>query len=228
VVLASSKTAAEIKVLQYEMGLSHWPAIVENGAGSLGDGAPACYGDLRGLLDRLPRRLRQSFKGFGDMTVAEVVDSTGLSPQEAQRAMQRDFSEPGLWIGSDADEQAFLDALGKYGVTGRKGGRFLTLSFGATKADQMAAILARFAPRHSVALGDAPNDVEMLQTAEFGIIVANPHRAALLPLKGEESGKIYRTPEAGPTGWTRAIMALLDRLDLPSVAPLTSGQNHHG
>ena len=104
----------------------------------------------------------------------------------------------------------------------------MTLSFGATKADQMAAILSRFMPRHSVALGDAPNDTEMLEAAEFGIIVANPHRAPLPPLAGEENGQILRTSEAGPAGWNGAIMALLDRLDLPSSAPLTSGHQHHG
>ena len=227
VVLASSKTAAEIEVLQHDMGLSYWPAIVENGAGVLGGEAPARYSDLRAVIDKVPARLRSCFKGFGDMTVAEVTGCTGLPPEEAQRAKQRVFSEPGLWVGNHADELAFLHALAQYGVTVRTGGRFMTLSFGATKADQMAAILARFVPRHSVALGDAPNDVEMLETAECGIIVANPYRASLPPLAGEANGKICRTSEAGPTGWNNAIMALLDRLGLPSSAPLTSGLQNH-
>ena len=230
VILASSKTAAEIEVLQRDMGLDHWPAIVENGAGMLGDDTPSQYDDLRAVVDEMPVRLRRCFKGFGDMSVTDVVGCTGLSPQDAKRARQRAFSEPGLWLGTDADASEFFLALGARGVTARLGGRFMTLSFGATKADQMAAILARFAPRHSVALGDAPNDTEMLEAAEIGIIVANPHRPPLPPVPGEAIGKIRRTTQAGPVGWNSAMIDLLDHLDLPSSAalPLSSGQQNHG
>lgn len=214
VVLASSKTAAEITVLQREIGLSHWPAIVENGAGMLGDASGAQYPQLRAALDQLPQDLRRAFTGFGDMTVQEVADCTGLSSADAERAKDRRFSEPGLWSGSQGDQDRFLHALAQMGITARRGGRFLTLSYGGTKADQMARILAQYPAPHSIALGDAPNDVEMLETAEFGVIINNPHNAPLPPLSGESTGRINRTIESGPLGWNTAIMALLNRLNL--------------
>ena len=214
VVLASSKTASEIAVLQDAMGLAHWPAIVENGAGVLGDGAPSRHGELRGALGRVPGDLRRHFTGFGDMTPAEVAACTGLAPQDAARARARMFSEPGLWSGSDADRARFLAALAREGVTARQGGRFLTLSFGRTKADRMAEIVARYRPAHTIALGDAPNDIEMLEAADQGIIVANPHAPPMPALPGEATGRIRRTRQAGPSGWNTAILDALDRLGL--------------
>ncbi|MDE4132150.1 HAD-IIB family hydrolase [Phaeobacter sp. QD34_3] len=214
VVLASSKTAAEITVLQREMGLSDYPAIVENGAGILGEETPPKYECLRVALDQTPADLRQQFRGFGDMSVAEIIDVTGLSSEQAARAEQRMFSEPGLWSGSETERQRFQAALGELGVTARYGGRFLTLSFGGTKADRMEEIIARYRPRHTVALGDAPNDVEMLEKADFGVIIANKYSKSLPVLKNEAEGRVLRTIEAGPSGWNRAMMELLDRLNL--------------
>jgi len=219
VVLASSKTAAEITVLRNEMGLQHWPAIVENGAGRLDadatdTGEQSSYLQLRAALDDVPAFLRSTFQGFGDMSEAQVSDLTGLSPAQARLAMQRRFSEPGMWSGSPEQRAEFLAALSARGVTAREGGRFLTLSFGATKADQMAQIIAELAPRHTVALGDAPNDVEMLEAADYGFLVANPHRDPLPILEGEKSGQISRTTRPGPEGWNLAMLQLLDRLNL--------------
>lgn len=217
VILSSSKTGAEIAALQRDMDLTAYPAIVENGAGLLGDdtgGSPAPYAELRRILDRLPAPLRARFSGFGDMTTAQIAKVTGLTQAQAALAQQRAFSEPGLWLGNDVQRDSFLHHLGQYGVTARMGGRFLTLSFGATKADRMAQLIAEYRPQCTIALGDAPNDVEMLQAADIGVIIANPHHPPLPPLATETQGRIIRTDLAGPTGWNAAILSLLDQYDL--------------
>ncbi len=215
VVLASSKTAAEIAPLQQAMGLAGWLAIAENGAG-LVDGQAHTpryeYTALRRALDLLPQNLRRHFLGFGDMTLDRLMQATGLSPHDASLAQQRAFSEPGLWLGTADQQTAFLSALRDHGVTARLGGRFLTLSFGATKAMRMAEVIAHYRPQVTIALGDAPNDTEMLDAADYGVIIANPHHAPLPPLACEQSGRIMRTSEPGPTGWNIAILNLLDRL----------------
>ncbi|QCO54782.1 HAD-IIB family hydrolase [Pseudorhodobacter turbinis] len=218
VVLASSKTAAEVGALRAELGLQQWPAIVENGAGVLPphvcdtpDNAP--YIALRRALDKAPEALRHLFRGFGDATTAEVAEMTGLPLRDARLAKQRAFSEPGQWSGTDTQKAEFLIYLQNNDVTAQQGGRFLTLSFGGNKADQMRKIIAAYQPQHTIALGDAPNDVQMLKTAEFGVVIANPHRPPLPPLKGEATGHIIRTKAAGPSGWNAAILDLLKRLE---------------
>ncbi|MEH6647240.1 HAD-IIB family hydrolase [Sulfitobacter sp.] len=217
VVLASSKTASEIAVLQQAMGLGGLPAIVENGVGIIGLHAEAVcerYSALRERLDQVPEALRKCFEGFGDMDVARVMSLTRLSEQDAVRARKRAFSEPGVWHGTDADEAAFIDALADLGIAARRGGRFLTLSFGGTKADRMAEIIAHFKPLHSIALGDAPNDIEMLEAADYGVIVANPHHDPLPPLGAERTGRIIRTSKSGPDGWNEAVLKLVEQLNL--------------
>lgn len=219
VVLASSKTAAEIIALRQELGLAEWPAIVENGAGLLPPHSTAlpedaAYRSLRQALNTRPPKGRDCYRGFGDVTVAEIADITGLEVDAAGRAAQRAFSEPGFWSGSDPQLDEFLGDLAQKGITARQGGRFLTLSYGKTKADQMAGIIAQYQPVQTVALGDAPNDVEMLETAGIGIIVANPHRDPLPRLKGEAAGRITRTIQIGPEGWNAAMYDLLARLKL--------------
>lgn len=217
VVLASSKTAPEIVTLRAAMGLAHWPAIVENGAGLLdphSDAIPdaGAYLRLRAVLDGLPPALRTHFRGFGDMTTGDIASATGLTTKAAAQAATRAWSEPGLWTGTPAQMTDFLNALADHNVSAREGGRFLTLSFGTTKADQMAKITARYRPAMTVALGDAPNDVEMLEAADRGVIVANPHRDPLPELDGETSGRIKRTGRAGPEGWNMAVLRLLSEI----------------
>ena len=225
VVLASSKTAAEITLLQHELGLEGNPAIVENGSGVIGlsgETPAGTYRELRRSLETMPDEFRDQYRGFGDMTVEDVAAVTGLTPDAAHRAKRRDFSEPGIWSGSDSDLQAFQTALAEHGITAQQGGRFLTLSFGKTKADAMDEIIAMYRPDHTLALGDAPNDRAMLEKADHGVIVANPHRAPMPKLDGEDSGRITRTDLPGPQGWNAAVTAFLDEL------ALNTGSNAHG
>ncbi|TDK48717.1 HAD-IIB family hydrolase [Antarcticimicrobium luteum] len=214
-VLASSKTAAEVAPLRAEIGFDDWPAIVENGCGLLPPGqadsdGTETYCKIRALLPDLPR----GFRGFGDLSVEEVTEATGLPLAEAARAKTRQSSEPGIWTGTGQGLEEFLAAASALGLTARRGGRFLTLSMGGTKADRMDEILRAHGPRHSIALGDAPNDVEMLQRAEFGVIVSNDHAPPLPALPGEATGHILRTRQQGPQGWAEGISRLLLELDL--------------
>ena len=217
VILASSKTAAEILPLQDALGLSGLPAIVENGAGVLGlnetgEADGAAYARIRATLADLPAELRDKFTGFGDLTAAQVSSLTGLSEPAAEQAKKRHFSEPGQWLGSALDQATFLRTLADQGVYAKQGGRFLTLSLGHTKADRMDEICAHLGSTRTVALGDAPNDIEMLDHAGIGVVIANPHRAALPPLRDEASGRILRPQAPGPVGWNSAMFEVMDRM----------------
>ncbi|GAA0298881.1 HAD-IIB family hydrolase [Rhodovulum strictum] len=215
VILVSSRTAAEIAPLRADLGLADHPAIIENGAGLLEPGAAAPedrgrYDELRAALGRLPASLRAGFHGFGDWDLPMIARRSNLPMAEAELAAKRRFSEPGLWRGSDAQKAAFLDALAAMGVQAREGGRFLKLSFGGTRASRMAEVAARYGTPFTVALGDAPDDADMLEAADLGLVIANPHRPPLPPLAGEAEGRILRIDAPGPLGWTIAMTHVLD------------------
>lgn len=215
-VLASSKTPSEMAPLRTELGFSHCPAIVENGAGILAANeadmaSSGTYEKLIAQLNDLPSTLRAHFVGFSEMSVAQIADDTGLSYDGAARAKERCFSEPGTWHGDDMQLKTFLTALSEQNIAAKKGGRYLTLSFGGNKAARMAEIIAELQSETgtkpvSIALGDAPNDLEMLQAANHGVIILNPAHAGIPELPEEESGQITRSVQPGPNGWNEAVL----------------------
>ena len=109
-IFVTSKTRSEVEALRRDLGVDH-PFVVENGGGVF---FPASYGDwdisgaipydghqvlelgveyaaLRRFLAGLPDTF--SVRGFGDMSVEEVVGLTGLSPEEALRALTCDHTD---------------------------------------------------------------------------------------------------------------------------------------
>lgn len=211
-VLASSKTAAEIAPLRAEMGFADCPAIVENGAGVLPPGAERpgegrTHPRLRAALAALP----PWFEGFSDWGAQEIARRTGLAPPAAARAALRDFSEPGLYTGPKARRAEYLQLLARAGITAAQGGRFLTLSFGGSKAGRMKELAARMpGPPRTIALGDAPNDAAMLRAADHGVIVPNPAHPG--PGLTPDGHRIRLAPAPGPKGWAAAVQDLLAEL----------------
>lgn len=218
-ILASSKTAAEIEPLRAALGFEHCPAIVENGAGQLAAQADATDGQdtyerLLAILNAAPANLRRCFAGFHEWDAHEIARRTNLPLAQARRAAKRAYSEPGLLSGDGAD--ALLNWLVARGVTARRGGRFVTLSFGGRKSDQMSNIIVQYGQDAmrpvSLALGDAPNDIEMLEAADHGVIIANAAHAPIPPLAGEADGRIIRTAACGPKAWNDAVLAWLNAI----------------
>lgn len=217
-ILASSKTAAEIAPLRDALGFSHCSAIVENGAGLLEahaaqpEASRSEYEKIRTALDHMPADLRSLYRGFGDMGVDGIMQTTGLPHDQAMLAAKRAFSEPGLWSGNQEQQDTFEALLAKQDITARSGGRFLTLSFGRTKAGQMKAICKSLfgeAPVTMVALGDAPNDTEMLMAADRAFIISNPHAKPIRFPAGSSTKHIDTIAEKSPIGWNHAVLSIV-------------------
>ncbi|MEQ8825445.1 MAG: HAD-IIB family hydrolase [Filomicrobium sp.] len=231
VILATSKTAAEVSEIADAMGLGT-PAIVENGGGiwfpdhadeglrEALDPAGLTYEEiLRSLVD-LGDKWRSCFTGFSAMSVNDVMRATGLERPAAEKAMLRQHSEPGLWTGTEQELTVFSEAVRESGLQVLQGGRFLHVMGQTNKAARMLELKAAYERLWrgdkvmTAALGDAPNDQEMLETANFGFIIANPNGKQIPILAGEADGRIVRTQEAGPSGWNSAVNGLLDRLGI--------------
>jgi len=217
-ILASSKTAAEIIELRNELGFQHCEAIVENGAGILEPNIDCISGTtthqkLMAVLDTLPSDLRSCFQSFSDWSVQDVVEKTSLSEDGATLAKQRQFSEPGLWSGNESQYNEFQNALALKGISIQQGGRFTTLSFGNDKANQVRTIKNRYATAnvelYSIALGDAPNDIAMLKSVDFGIIIPNPAHDSILAHTDLANSNIVCAERSGSEGWGESLLNVL-------------------
>ncbi|KAA3625882.1 MAG: HAD-IIB family hydrolase [Proteobacteria bacterium] len=231
VVFTTSKTRAEVESLRHSLGIDT-PFIVENGAAifvpeSQFDDVPEHwerrqgyraltlsmpYGELRAVLGSLRARFR--FESLSDMSVARLVNLTGLAERDAANALRREFGEPVLWRDSVDALSRFTSELAARDLAVDSGGRFLHVR--AANADKGSALKLLCAEYQNlwrsvtrvIALGDGDgdNDSSMLAAADLAVTIPSP---------SPDSPSIGETPRIaadreGPEGWSRVMTALAD------------------
>ena len=224
-ILTSSKTRAEMLRLRAELAPG-MPVIFENGCGIATPRADAPgeerierfgpdYASLRAIVEAVRAETGVDFRGFGDMSEAEVAERTGLAPEDAARARAREASEPGVLAGSDGDLEAFRTALAERSLRLVRGGRFLHVMPGADKADAVRRVGAQLRAERpepglvTIAAGDSENDADMLAAADHAVVVRRPD-GSWLEL-GRAHG-VLRSRAVGPAGWAECLDRLLDEL----------------
>ena len=226
----TSKTRAEWRSLQQSIPLAETVSVTENGSAihtprglrlETGNRPQIImlgieYEEIVERINKLPPFLRQHITGFSDMSVAEVAAATGLGTGDALLAKNRQASEPFLWSGSDAQLEELEALMTDADIRIQRGGRFYHFTGHATKQQAMALIKAAFAAGKpdtkivSIALGDGPNDLAMIEAADFGVIMPNPEGVTI------ESSKprIRTAPVPGPQGWVLAVREIFAELGL--------------
>jgi len=94
---------------------------------------------LRVALEDAARACGVTLRTFGQMEVDEIATLTGLSLDQAARALERRYDEPFLVESGDSKKMAAMLRAKKLTVT--KGDRFYHLSGGHTKRDAVEALL---------------------------------------------------------------------------------------
>jgi mannosyl-3-phosphoglycerate phosphatase len=217
VIPVSSKTLAELKEIRKKLHLKG-PAVAENGAviaypGEEPQIAPPGYYLVRDFL--IDRRADPRFDtlGFGDMSLEEVMEHTGLPREDAKRALKRFASEPFLWRGDSEGLSAFRREVADANLRLLQGGRFMHLL-----ADTHKGIALRLVVKHlrkqgkkitrTIALGDSDNDRDMLLAVDNPVIIQRPDGTHLSLAERPEA---LLTDQPGPTGWNQAIEQLIEQ-----------------
>lgn len=236
-ILVSSKTRAEIEPLRRR--LEHQdPFIVENGAAvcvpqglftfplervrtkSSYDvielGMP--YHMLRDVLKQIEDAVETPLHGFGDLSIEDVMQVTGLSHTEATLATMREYDEPFLLEGPQALVEEVCRQIVSRGLRWTKVGRFFHLSGDNDKGEAIELLMRcyqreqrlRFQTRavESVGIGESINDVPLLAAVDHPILIQKLDGSfdtdVLLP-------RLVRTRGMGPTGWNDAMLRLLQQ-----------------
>jgi len=212
VVPVSSKTSAEVRPLMAELGLSG-PAVLEGGPvivwedGSESVTGP-CRADLLDVLHQLQDR-GWGVRGMSEMSIGEVMELTGLGDAAARRAMTRSASEPFVMVGvsSPSGTEGIADAIAELGACLARGGRFSHLL--GRKIDKGAGVRSVLTMIHTgewlgtAAIGDAWNDLPMLQEADIGFLLGNAVEPKAVP------PGITRLEWTGPQGFIDAVGRIL-------------------
>jgi mannosyl-3-phosphoglycerate phosphatase len=246
VIPVTSKTLAELAPLMRELDNAH-PCIAENGglialppgyfAGldryPLQEGyrvieLSSNYEDLLRTARRLRADHQYQFRGFSDMSDAEVAACTGLSVAAATRARRRRCSEPLQWLDTAAAFAQFRQAVETAGLQLVQGGRFWHLMGSHDKASAMQRLCeqyraAGFQGFSTVALGDSPNDIPMLEAVDIPLLIRRPD-GGCLSLQTERPAPCSALP--GPGGWNQMMLQQLDAASADQPRP--AGETQHG
>lgn len=225
-VLNSSKTGPEIRAQREALGNTD-PFVVENGAAviipsrALGNTEEQVvhFGASRDQILRVlgaQRNKGARFRGFSDMSADELAAATGLNPAVAWRAQERLGTEPLIWQGTDDELAHFKQALAAEHLRLLEGGRFFHAMGVCDKADGARFLLNKYKEQYrqhpgdepvlAIALGDGPNDQQMLESADIPVVIRGVKSEELrLP----ETTRVMRSVRPGPEGWNECVLNLL-------------------
>ncbi len=184
----------------------------------------ASYSDLRHTLKEL-RAEGLRVKGFGDMTLQETASFTGLSMADAGLARRREFDEPFIIVqpvpaDGTAEDNVYEDIVNK--VKNRikaKGynftqGEFFHIMGESDKGRAVRILTEQYRRQYggivTAALGDSPNDIEMLRSVDLPVVVQKRDGSydKRIRVKG-----LIRAEGIGPEGWNRAVMEMLNKVN---------------
>lgn len=173
----------------------------------LGTARSACLETLDALRVTHPEYV---FEGYADWSTEQVAKHTNLSIEKAVLSKDRHGTEPIHWHGTDEAYDQFTKNLHKHDLKAVAGGRFIHISSGSDKAKGLLALNELYQQKFpamdvkSVALGDSPNDLGMLNAADIAVVI--PNHTELSP----SGKKVIYADQEGPVGWNTSILAIID------------------
>ena len=242
VIINSSKTRLEVKKLAEDIGLSHFPYIIENGSAliippqystfihhvkdhihlTMLDGqAVWAFGESRNSLCKWLRQVRDEhkwqFEGYQDWNVDQVMAKTGLDEASALLSMKKEFSEPFIWMDSEENFKEFETLVKQAGLNLLKGGRFYHLQGNVNKASYFS-----FFRQYQTYFWPNKRNLSFICLGDNHNDVAMLKQAdypiliksPVNDFPDVEHNKVIHSQAFGAQGWNDEVIQLMNRINL--------------
>jgi len=223
-IFCTSKTRAEIEYFREEMGIGD-PFISENGGAvfipegyfrdvkfdkmiggygviELGTG----YGEIRRVLAEVKRECECEIRGFGDLSVEELMEISGLDRRSAELSKMREYDEPFIMECSVEERDRVLELIRERGLGYTRGGLFSHLVGDNDKGRAVNVLTETFRRNGfggwTVGLGDSCNDFPLLENVDVPVLVRKPG-GGFADFMRED---LVKTEGVGPVGWNQAVL----------------------
>ena len=224
VILCTSKTAAEVKVIRKELNLKD-PYIVENGAAVYGKSLKKVNGEiilgekyeiLEEILNLISKEVDYKLIPLNYLTDSEATDLTGLNGNSLTLMRDRHWSMPFLNPPSFLEKKINI-CCKKFKVNIFKGNRMShLLSINSDKGKAINA-LKKYSNNQDIqiiGLGDSPNDLPLLLNSDIKIVIPGIDGPNLNLIDQLKNIKFTLASKPNGYGWKDEINKLINELEL--------------
>ena len=224
VILCTSKTAAEVKVIRKQLNLFD-PYIVENGAAIYGESLNMVNGEiilgikydtLQEILNFISEEINYKLIPLNDISDQEATELTGLKGNSLNLMRDRHWSMPFLNPPSLL-ENRIKTSCKKFNVEIFKGNRMShLLSINSNKGKAIKA-LKKYSNNQNVkviGLGDSPNDLPLLLNSDIKIVIPSVDGPNLSLLDQLKDLDFILASQPNGYGWKNEINKLINKLEL--------------
>jgi len=224
VILCTSKTASEVKIIRKELNLTD-PYIVENGAAIYGESLEKVNGEiilgikyeiLEEILDFISKEINYKLIPLNNLTDQEATQLTGLKGNSLSLMRDRHWSMPFLNPPGFLEEKINVSCR-KFKVDVFKGNRMSHLL--STNSNKGKAI--NVLKKHSniqniqiIGLGDSPNDLPLLLNSDIKVVIPGKDGPNLTLLDQLKDINFILATEPNGYGWKNEINKLINKLEL--------------
>ena len=224
VILCTSKTAAEVKVIRKELNLTD-PYIVENGAAIHGETLKRVNGEiilgekyeiLENILSSISNEINYDLQPLNNISDQEATELTGLKGHSLDLMRDRHWSMPFLNPPENKEEEINI-CCKRFGVEIFRGNRMShMLSINSNKGKAINA-LKNYSNNPNIkiiGLGDSPNDLPLLLNSDYKIVIPSPGGPNLKLLEKLNGYKFTLASDPNGYGWKSEINKLIKKLKL--------------
>ena len=224
VILCTSKTAAEVKVIRKVLNLTD-PYIVENGGAIYGESLSNVNGEiilgekyeiLENILNSISNEINYDLQPLNNVSDQEATELTGLKGHSLELMRDRHWSMPFL-NPPEKIEQDIKICCKRFNVEIFRGNRMshlLSINSNKGKAIKALKTYSKNPYIKIIGLGDSPNDLPLLLESDYKIVIPSPNGPNIKLLEKLKDHKFTIASEPNGYGWKSEINKLINELVL--------------